>query len=59
MPPGLVFSPLKSASRELAAILLRSRRRAEDGLLAAVSLAGVPVLDPALVRVLLILFSVR
>ena len=59
MPPGLVSSPLKSASSELAALLARSRRRAEDGLLAAVlPLAGVPVLDPALVRVLLILFSV-
>jgi len=59
---GLVSSSSKSALRELAAILSRSRRRAEDGLLAAVSLAGVPVLDPdldpALVRVLLILFSV-
>jgi len=60
----LVSSSSKSAFRELAAILSRSRRRAEDGLLAALlPLAGDPVLDPdldpALVRVLLILFCAR
>ena len=60
----LVSSSSKSAFRELAAILSRSRRRAEDGLLAALlPLAGDPVLDPdldpALVRGLLILFCVR
>ena len=59
----LVSSSLKSALRELAAILSRARRRSVDGLLAVVPLAGVPVLDPdldpALVRGLLILFCAR
>ena len=50
----LVSSSAKSAFRELAAILSRSRRRAEDGLLALLPLAGDPVLDPDLVRGLLI-----